>query len=166
MSFETDFDSALTIILGKATGAFSAIQPSTPPPVTTPTTVTSSYSAIFLFGGGGSALSTSADPILIEVPDSGDLQWVHLYATNALGVGVNATATLSIVIGSVGSVPSAAMNGSGSAPSMTAQSYASTSISGWTTHVNAGDAIRARITAISGGATALSLILRIRRDGN
>lgn len=165
MSFETDFDTAFTILLGKAQNTITQTVPSTPPVTTTPTVVTSAYSVVFQFGGGGAALTTAADPVLVEVPDAGDLVWVHLYAGNAAGVGVSATATLELTRGAYGSVPTGTMNGGGAAPSMTAASFADMSLAGWTTHVAAGDALRARIVTVSGTATWLSLIVRIRRDG-
>lgn len=168
MSFETDFDTAFTTLLGKAVGVITTTGATTAPSTTgtTGTETGSTYSVVFLFGGGGSTLTTAVDPILLEVPDSGDLVWVHLYAGSASGAPVAVTSTLALnatTYASFGS--STSLYGAGTPPRLQADSHTSISLAGWTTHLDAGDVLISRITAFSGTATWLALIVRVRRDG-
>lgn len=176
MSFETEFDQAFTILLGKAQQNVSQTVPSTTPAPTPgggtsgggTTITTGTYVVAFEWGGAGAALqSTTADPILVEVPDSGDIVWVHLYAGNVSGAPSAVSATIDLqrtAFGSFGS--STSLSGSGTPPRIQSDSIANTSLSGWSTHLNAGDTLIARLTSFTGLATFLVLILRVRRDGS
>ena len=164
MPYETDFDTAFTILLGKAQGTIAPTPPPTPTPSggggSAPPAVATSYIIAFHFTG-----SNTSVPILTEVPDDGEIVWCHLYAGGATAQPVAATATIELqrttwsTFG--GSSP---VYGSGSAPSLNADSVANTSLSGWSTHVAAGDTLIGRITAFSGSATWVTMVLRVRRD--
>lgn len=163
MPYETDLDTAFTILLGKAQGTVTP----TPTPVPTPTpgggTVTATtYTLNFLFGNGSSALTASGqNPLLCEVPDSGEIVWAHLYAGNSVAAGVNVSATVDLwrTFGTLSNI-----YGSGTKPTLSAQSSANMSLVGWFPHLDAGEQVIAKLATFTGSATWLSLVLRVRRD--
>lgn len=164
MPYETDFDTAFTILLGKAQGTIAP----TPTPIptttggggTTAVAVATSYIISFHFSGSASAL-----PVLTEVPDAGEIVWSHVYAGGASAQPVAATTTIDLQRTSWATFGgSSPVYGSGSAPGLAADSVSNTSLSGWSTHLAAGDTLIGRITSFSGSATWVSLILRVRRD--
>lgn len=166
MSFETELDTAFTILLGKAQGTVTQTVPSTPAPTPVTSDVTS-YTVVFPWSGGGLAIVASAcDPLVVEVPDAGEIVWCHVYAYSFTGTPVSVTAALSLAkttygdgLGSTTSV-----SGSGSAPGLSAASQASPSMSGWNTHLDAGDTIIGRLTSFSGTARGVAMVLKVRRD--
>ena len=160
MPYETDFDTAFTILLGKAQNTITPTP--TPAPVITPPSTVTTYTLNFLFGNGSSALTASGqNPLLAEVPDSGEIVWAHLYAGNSVAVGVNVTATVDLwrTFGTLTNIW-----GSGTKPTLTSQSSANMSLVGWFPHLDAGEQVIAKLATFSGTATWLSLVLRVRRD--
>ena len=167
MTYETDFDAAFTLLLGKAQGTYTYTNPTpTPAGGGTPSAVATSYSVCFMFSGGGRALiAAQVDPILVEVPDDGEIVWVHLYAgdINAAPVAVTATVDLQITRWETfgGSSP---VYGTGNPPSLQADSVGSPSLAGWFPHFQAGDTLIARLSLLSGTATWIAMIIKVRRD--
>lgn len=169
MPYETDFDSAFTLLLGKAQGVITPTP--TPIPITgggttTPVAQDTSYVIAFTFGGGGTPLSAAtADPVLIEAPDPGEIVWVHLYAGSANYEPVAVTAVLDLqrtrweTFG--GTTP---VYGSGTSPRITADTQANMSLAGWFAHMDAGDTLIAKLTSFSGTATWLSMQIKVRRE--
>lgn len=165
MPYETDFDTAFTILLGKAQGTGVVAGP-VAPPSSTPVAQSSSYTVPFLFLGGGSALSTSTqDPLTVEVPDPGEIVWVHMYAGNPTAQPVAVTATVDLQVTRWetfgGSTP---VYGSGTPPRLQSDSVSSANLAGWFTHFDSGATLIARLTAFSGSATWILLLVRVRRD--
>jgi len=170
MPYETDFDTAFTILLGKAQGTIAEVAPAPIPTGggTTIITATTNYIVAFMFGGGGSALSTTTvDPYLVEVPDPGEIVSAHTYAGNSTATPVAVTATVDLQRTSFttfgGSSP---VYGSGTPPRLQADSIGNASLSGWFTHLDTGDTLIARLSAFSGTATWVALMLRVRRDAS
>lgn len=167
MPYETDFDTAFTILLGKAQNTIAP----TPAPVPSPGTgggggstapaIATSYVIAFQFSGGLTAV-----PALAEVPDPGEIVWVHVYAggTSAEPVAVTATIDLQLTRWETfgGTTP---IYGSGTPPRLQADSISNTSLSGWLTHLSAGDALVGRMTEFEGDANSwVAMMLRVRRD--
>jgi hypothetical protein len=161
MPYETDFDTAFTILLGKAQGTISPAPSPTPGGGGTLVPAATSYVICFQFNGG-----LAASPMLVEVPDPGEIVWAHLYAGGTNGEPATVSATVEVQQSRLetygGSTP---VHGSGSAPSIASSTSGDASLSGWHTHLSAGDSLVGRVTAFSGATTAwLALVLRVRRD--
>jgi hypothetical protein len=166
--YETDFDTAFTILLGKAQGTITTDPGTVTPPSSGGggTIAPTSYVVAVQFGGGGAVLTTSgSDPRIIEVPDPGELVWVHMYAgdANAQPVAVTATVDLQRTRLSTfgGSSP---VYGSGTAPSLSGSATADMSLAGWFPHFESGDTLIARLTSFSGTATWVAMMIKVRRD--
>jgi len=158
MSFETDFDTAFTVLLGKARAGLGATT-TTGGGGQTGTDVTT-YSVPFVFTGGGASITTTlAEPILVEGCDAGDIISAHIWALNHSGAltAISATVTLTgRLFGVVGTTSLGSFV-------LTAQSSADASAS-VTGHLEAGQALIGRLTAISGAATSVTAVIRVRRD--
>jgi hypothetical protein len=172
MSFETDFDSAFTILLGKAQGTLTLEPAPAPAPVTSSGGGTStvpaptSYTVPFFWPGGGAAPVPAAfDPLVVEVPDPGEIVWVHLYAGDVNGQPVAVTTAIDLQVTRWESFGgSSPVYGSGTVPRITADSSANVSLSGWFTHLEGGDALIAKMTSFSGTATWVAMNIKVRRD--
>ena len=164
MPYETDFDTAFTILLGKAQNTITPTPAPVPPTGGggTGTATVTAYTINFLFGGGGSAVTTgNQNPLLCEVPDAGEIVWAHLYAgsNTAAPVSVSATIELYRTFGGLTTI-----YGAGTKPTLSSASTANMSLAGWFTHLDAGESIIADLVTMSGTATWIALVLRIRRD--
>src|SRR5688572_16986643 len=163
MPYETDLDAAFTILLGKARGTGTVTPAPAPSPGGggTPVAQSSSYVLVFHFGGGGSPLTVATtDPVLVETPDPGEIVWSHLYAGGPTGQPEVVSAELDLQVTRFdtfgGSSP---VYGSGSPPTITADSLANTSLSGWFAHLDSGATLIARLLSFTGGATWVNLVL-------
>jgi hypothetical protein len=162
MPYETDFDTAFTILLGKAQGIIAPTPTPVPPVVTAPTGTVTAYTINFLFGGGSAALTAGGqNPLLAEVPDAGEIVWAHLYAGTGTGAASSVSATVELyrTFGTLTTI-----YGGGTKPTLSSQSSANMSLSGWFTHLDAGEQVIADLATFSGTASWLALVLRIRRD--
>lgn len=143
-------DRALTTLLEKARQREDELSRPTPRPAT----------LNFQFSGGGTApVTTTTDPILLEVPWPGEIRWAHMYAGDINGqpVAVNATIDVSITRLSTfgGTLP---LYGS-AIPTLTAASTADLVVTTWIKNLLPGDALIARLMSFDGLATWVSLNL-------
>jgi hypothetical protein len=154
MSVDSLLDSALTTLLGKA------IRDAEAEGAITPRTATINFS----WGGGGQPLVlTNTDPILVEVPFPSKIIWAHLYAGDAAGQPAVVTASVEVRITQFSSFGgSLALYGSGTAPALTAASRADLDVTNWQVNLLTGDALIARLTAFTGSADWIALVLLIR----
>jgi hypothetical protein len=167
--YETDFDTAFTILLGKAQGTVTTDPGTTTPPPTgggSTTAAPSSYIVAVQFGGGGEALSVAgSDPRIIEVPDPGEIVWVHLYAGNASAQPVAVDVTIDLQrtrLSTFGG--SSPVYGSGTPPSLSGSATADMSLVGWFTHFESGDTLIARLSSFTGAATWVAIFVNVRGD--
>ncbi len=162
MSFETDFDSAFTILLGKAVGAITptGVLPTTPPTTTTTTTTGSAItSAIeYVIDGGGSVITAGVAGGLI-VPFNCVITQVELQEFN----GTSGSITVDIQGALAGNIPSFASLCGGNRPHLTlSRHYSDSTLSGWSTTLDRGDALRYVSSAIT-SVTRVTVMLYVRR---
>ena len=171
MPYETDFDAAFTILLGKASsttiiggnGTGTGTGPVPIPGGTglqQPPAVTLNY----VWGGGQSPLIMSnMNPMLLEVPINGDLIYAHMYAGDASGRPSVVSASVSLLITNVGSWGAGALlSGSGVTPQLAGTAVGNPLTLNWRQHFVTGDAVIAVPTAFIGQATWMALTLQIR----
>lgn len=112
-------------------------------------------------GGGAPIVAIETDPQLLEVPFDCYIVWAHMYALDGTGdyISVNATAELRVRQGSGGS---SVLSGSGSPPSLSAQSYSDISLSGWRRNLAIGQTVTARLVSFTGTATVVAITMQLR----
>ncbi len=159
MSFQTDFDTAFTLLLSKAVSAEQAIVNAGGGGNTgTGTTPSLPASVAFEFAGGGFPLTVQiVSPIFVEVPFPCRLVTAHMFAGDAHGQPALATATMEMTLTHFDSGVGMPIYGSGARPSLTNASSANVDLTGWVLDFDAGDAIVVYPTVISG--TAASFIV-------
>jgi hypothetical protein len=170
--YETDFDAAFTILLGKAQGTIT--QTGTPSTgtsgggggTTTPTTPTARPASIdFEWSGGGQQLDISrSDALMAEVPFPANIVWVHVYAFDGHGEPVPVQAVIETRItkfSSFGGSPTP-LYGSGVRPSLSTASANNVNLSGWVTNLDAGDTIIAYPQIYIGTAIGLAMTIQLR----
>jgi len=105
----------------------------------------------------------TVDPILVEVPFSCSLQWVHLYAGDATGRPTVVTATVDIALTQITTFGTAAsIVGTGVSAILAAASVSTIPLLGWVTNFTTGDILIARLTSFTGLATWLTCSLLLR----
>lgn len=163
MSFETDFDTAFTILLGKAVGAITPTgQPVIgPQPVTGGTTgitvpVTASFE--FVIDGGGSTITTGSAGGLI-VPFDCVITEVELQEFE----GTTGSIVVAIQKAIAGASPSFASITASSTPTISAgRHYSDAALTGWTTTLSRGDAIKYLVSSVS-SFKRITVVLYVRR---
>jgi hypothetical protein len=156
MPYETDFDSALTILLGKAVGATTT----TPVAPTTGSTTTTGVATgiAFVIDGGGSGI-TAGSKGGIMTPFPGTITKVELQEFE----GVSGSITVDIQAGVPGNGPTFASLCAGSFPQITSgRHYSDSVLSGWSTFLDRGVALKYVVSGVS-GFTRLTVMLFIRR---
>lgn len=154
MSFETDFDTAFTILLGKAVEAF----PSTT--TTTGGTTTAGVSAgiAFVIDGGGSGISAGSKGGVI-VPFPCAITQVVLQEFD----GVSGSIAVDIQAGVPGSSPTfSSLCGSTIPQISSGRYYSDSTLSGWSTFIDRGDALKYVVSGVS-GFTRITVMLFVRR---
>lgn len=118
----------------------------------------------FGWGGGGQPLVTAnTDPILLEVPFNARIVWAHLWALDGAGAVTPVTATVEVRIRTTqGSGGSSVLYGTGSVPALTSAGFADLDLTGWQRNLVIGDAVIARLTALTGSANLVALTLQLR----
>jgi hypothetical protein len=163
VSYETDLDTAFTILLGKAQGTITQAGP----PVSgggTTVYVQNPATINFGFSGGSSALTTgSVTPFLVEVPFAAHIVWVHMYAGDAAGAPVAVSAVVELHVTSLDAFGgSSNLWGTGSPATMTSASHVDISLSGWQLDLDAGDTLIARLASFTGTAEWLALTMQLK----
>jgi hypothetical protein len=165
MSFDTDFDTAFTILLGKAV---AAITPTGTVPVTTGTSGTSTTTSApttrvvdvpLVIGGRGVSLSTN-DHVFYRLGLNGTVTIITWsLAGTASGVAFNGTISVDLLVGST--LASVASICGSHRPSLNGQSERSdqTPDSDWTTTIADPRWIMAKVLSNS-GIEVISLTLR------
>jgi hypothetical protein len=168
MPVETTLDAAFTTLV---TPLLRAGAPGTGGGTPLPGTGGSRPATInFSFGGGGAAiiaptgtdtaLATTSDPQLVEVPFACVITRAHLYAGTRFGDPVAVTATVDLTLSQFQNFGTGSpLYGTGSRPALAGQYSANIDISGWRVNLNNGDAIIARLASFTGTATWVSLVL-------
>lgn len=168
MSVDTTLDTSLALIVSKArSGLGVGTTPSSGGSTGGGTTTTAPVrpaTVNFEWAGGGTQLTqTAADPILIEIPFPCTIVWAHLRAGDAAGNPSSVTATVDVELSQFetfgGKTP---LYGTGTTPTLSSQSKNNVSLTGWKIDLTTGDTIIARLTALSGSATWLTLTLLLR----
>lgn len=156
MSYETDFDSALTIVLGKAQGTISTT-PAPTPVTTTPTTRV--VDVVLLIGGRGTALAAN-DHVFFRLGLNGVVTVVSWsLAGTVSGSSVSGTITVDVLTGLFLSGVSSIC--ASNRPALTAQAErADQAPTGWTTTIQDGQWIMAKVTSTGGTLEVVSLTLR------
>lgn len=158
MSFETDFDSALTILLGKAQGTLTIVN--NPAPVTTtPTSTTRVVDVVFAIGARGTALVAN-DHAFLRLGLNGPVTIVSWSLAGTVGgSSTSGTITVDVLTGSFFSGLSSIC--ASNRPALTAQSERSDqSPTGWTTTVQDGQWIMAKVLSTGGALEVIGLTLR------
>ncbi len=159
MSYETDFDSAFTILLGKAAGIITpaAIQP-TPTTGSTPGITGPLTAGIeFVIDGGGAALSTgSAGGVVI--PFDCEITEAEIQEFE----GTSGSITLDIQKGTAGPSPSFSSITGGVPPFIgSGRHYSNTTLANWTTTLSRGEVLRYVVSSVS-SFTRLTIALYVR----
>ncbi len=161
MSAETDFDSAFTILLGKAVGAITPTGSTVTPPTTTTggtVTIPNTVGVEYVIDGGTSAINNGSAGGLI-VPFNCVITGVVLQEFD----GTTGSITVDIQGALPGASPSFSSLCGGNTPHITSGRYYSDgSVSGWSTTLDRGDALR---YVVSGASTIkrVTVMLYVRR---
>lgn len=159
MSFETDFDSAFTILLGKAQGTLTVTPaPVTPTPVTaTPTTRV--VDVAFVIGARGTALAVN-DHAFLRLGLNGVVTIVSWsLAGTVAGSSASGTVTVDVLTSSFFSGLSSIC--ASNRPALTAQSErADQTPANWTTTIQDGQWIMAKVLSTGGTLEVVGLTLR------
>lgn len=152
MSYETDFDTAFAILLGKAKGLIN--QPGIVPvdtgtgggTTTTPVSLPIQMGIAYIIDGGGSAITNgSFGGIILPIPI--DLTGIELQEFD----GTSGNITVDIRSGTPGTSPSFTSITGGNVPKITSgRYYADGNLSGWTTQLAVGTALQ---FVVSGAST-------------
>jgi hypothetical protein len=118
----------------------------------------------FGWSGGGQPIdATLTDPILLEVPFDARIVWAHLYALDGAGEFAPVTATVEVRIRqAVAGGASTALYGTGTIPALTSVGFADLDTTGWQLNLSVGDAMTARLTALTGVANVVVLAIQLR----
>lgn len=161
MSYETDFDSAFTTLLGKAVGAITPTLVTTTPSsgggsTTTATPITAGIE--FVIDGGGSAITTgSAGGLILPFPIS--LQKVELQEFE----GTTGSIVLDILAGVPGTAPTFASICATTKPTIvTGRHYSDDVLAGWTTTIERGVGLKFSVSSVT-SFTRITTILYVRR---
>ena len=157
MSVESILDGAFTELLAKAH------QPLPDDPrIRKPSTLNFQWS-----GEGAPLVLTQVGSRKLVIPYPARIQWARLSAGDALDNPVAVTATVRINLTSFttfgASVP---LSGTGTIPTITADSIADCDLTGWQTNLLPGDWLVARMMTYSGTAEWVSLDIMIRPTGD
>ena len=162
MSYETDFDSAFTILLGKAIGAITltGVPASTPTtPVTTTTSTPAKSAGIeFIIDGGGAVITTGSKGGII-IPFDSVLNKVELQEFDGIVGSINIT----IQRGTPSGVPTFTSIVGNVAPSITSgRHYADSALVNWNTNLPMGDALRFVVNTVA-TFQRITVMLYVRR---
>lgn len=158
MSFETDFDQAFTILLGKAVGAFTVTGITEPTTTTTSTSIAVSAGIEYVIDGGGAAIVAGSAGGLI-VPLTGVITKVELQEF----AGLTGSIVVDIRKGTPGNSPSFTSIVGGTGPRFTSgRHFSDSTLSGWDTTLNQGDALHFVVSSAS-VVQRVTVALYIRR---
>lgn len=165
MSFETDFDTAFSILLGKAVGVITPTGVTvTPTPVSDGTTTTIATARVvdvpMVIGGRGTALATS-DHVFYRLGLNGTLTVLTWsLAGTVSGASIAGTITVDILVGST--LATVATICGGNKPTLTAQAERSDQApaTDWTTSIADPRWIMAKVISTAGALEVVSLTLR------
>jgi hypothetical protein len=118
----------------------------------------------FGWSGGGQPIDiTAVDPMLLEVPFDARIVWAHLYALDGAGNPAPVTATVELRIRqATARGGTTALYGTGSVPALSSAGFAELDTTGWLTNLTIGDAVIARLTALTGVANVVVLAIQLR----
>ncbi len=161
MSFETDFDSAFTILLGKAVGAITptGVLP-TPPPTTVlpPASGAVTVGIEYVIDGGGAVINSGNAGGLI-IPFNCEITQVQLQEFD----GITGSITVDIQGALAGSTPTFDSLCATSLPHITSgRYYSDVALSGWSTTLDRGDALRYVVSGVS-TIRRVTVMLYVRR---
>lgn len=161
MSFETDFDAAFTILLGKAAGVITQTGVVVgPQPVTGDTTgiVTPRTAGIeFVIGDGSNVITTGPAGGLV-VPFDCVITEVELQEFE----GTTGSININIQKGVAGSSPTFSSIVGSFPPTISgSRHYADASLTGWTTDLSRGDVLKFLVSTIS-SFKRVTLVLYVR----
>lgn len=160
MSFETDFDSAFTILLGKAQGTLTVGSTPTPTPTpVTPTSTTRVVDVAFVIGARGTALAVN-DHAFLRLGLNGPVTVVSWSLAGTVGgSSASGTITVDVLTGLFFSGLSSIC--SANRPALTAQSErADQAPTNWGTTIQDGQWIMAKVLSTGGTLEVVSLTLR------
>lgn len=151
MSVDSVLDEALTIILAKA-------QRPTPEQAVRPCSLN------FDFGSDNTALvAATTGSLKLMVPFPSRIVWARLSAGDADDNPVAVTATVRVKLTAFETFgASTLLHGTGTIPTITADSVHDCDLTGWQTNLVTGDWLIARLMALTGAPTWLSLELLLR----
>lgn len=158
MSFETDFDSAFTILLGKAQGTLSVVPTPTPvTPTTTPTTRV--VDVAFVIGARGTALAAN-DHAFLRLGLNGVATIVSWSLAGTIsGASASGTITVDVLTGQFFSGLSSIC--ASNRPALTAQTERTDqNPTGWTTTIQDGQWVMAKVFSTGGTLEVVGLTLR------
>ncbi len=164
VSVDSVLDGAFTILLAKAQRKLL----DTPPVTMKPASVN------FEWTGGGAPIAvaidpitfvsapTAADPVLIEIPFPCSIGWAHLFAGDAAGRPMVASATVDVQLTQITNLGSSiALYGTGAIPQLSNASAAIIDLTNWQPNLLTSDILIARLTAFTGLATWVALTLQL-----
>lgn len=176
MPYETDFDRAFTVLLGKAQGTITPTPTpvpgggGNPTPTPVPNSTTDPCALMMNFDGVGTVLRAGMGGIPQVPQGSFTITGCKITSgayntTRASIVPVNCTATINIQIASQGHWSGGSRKVWGSdLPTIFNASEADVSVAGWdVTEIQPGDILPFSLVTFSGAATVLTVTLQLRR---
>lgn len=158
MSFETDFDSAFTILLGKAQGTISTT-PAPTPVTATPAATTRVVDVAFVIGGRGTALAAN-DHVFLRLGLNGPVTVVSWSLAGTIS-GSSAAGTITVDVLAGFSLSTVSSICTLNRPSLAAQAELTDQApTNWSTTIQDGRWIMARVLSTGGTLEVVGLTLR------
>jgi hypothetical protein len=158
MPYETDFDTAFTVLLGKAQNTITVPSPAPAPiPAPAPTITPDTFTMWFTLNGGASALTTAdfvEAPIHFACVLTGYILLSRTSGTIVLKLGKATVAAYPTFTSIVASAP----------PTLSSQQKREDeTLTGWTTSIDADTILELGVTSNASSLLRVSLGLRARR---